>query len=266
MVAKQQPQPAAPAAAGYADGKVPLAASTAAAAGTKAAAKGLPSPKAPTAAAAAAASAGGGSGPAPGAAHQAPAAVPAVAAASAPGAKPAVSRSSSLAAAHGNNASRRLQALLASEELSSLSVLDAEGSELPGAALMPLYYSHGTAPNCRVLHIKPQQLFCWCSKLACAHSHVRAAWLPTECTAQHPTRKEVRELSLSVLRQDAAPQPVHKRADEPLLCGTCAPSNAVLCCAMPCCVHHAVPLAGMCLSCRQQAPCQATRRAGRGVG
>jgi hypothetical protein len=50
----------------------------------------------------------------------------------------ALSRSGSIAhpaATHGTatSTSRRLQALLASEELSSLSVLEGEASELPGA-------------------------------------------------------------------------------------------------------------------------------------
>lgn len=47
------------------------------------------------------------------------------------GSKSGASRTDSLKR-HGSTTSRRLQALLASEELSSLSVLGAEGSELPG--------------------------------------------------------------------------------------------------------------------------------------
>lgn len=47
------------------------------------------------------------------------------------GSKSGVSRTGSIKR-HGSTTSRRLQALLASEELSSLSLLSKEGSELPG--------------------------------------------------------------------------------------------------------------------------------------
>jgi hypothetical protein len=52
-------------------------------------------------------------------------------AAAAAGSKSGVSRTGSIKR-HGSTTSRRLQALLASEELSSLSLLGTEGSELPG--------------------------------------------------------------------------------------------------------------------------------------
>lgn len=51
--------------------------------------------------------------------------------AAAAGSKSGVSRTGSIKR-HGSTTSRRLQALLASEELSSLSLLGTEGSELPG--------------------------------------------------------------------------------------------------------------------------------------
>lgn len=63
------------------------------------------------------------------AAHAAPALSHGAAAA---GSKSGVSRTGSIKR-HGSTTSRRLQALLASEELSSLSLLGIEGSELPGA-------------------------------------------------------------------------------------------------------------------------------------
>jgi hypothetical protein len=69
--------------------------------------------------------------PAPAAAH----AVPALShGAAAVGSKSGVSRTGSIKR-HGSTTSRRLQALLASEELSSLSLLGTEGSELPGMCL-----------------------------------------------------------------------------------------------------------------------------------